>query len=74
MPEVKRQTERLIGILAIGLVVLNYPLLSLFSKVKLLFGIPVLYFYIFAVWALFILCVALILEKSASSSKIDKSA
>lgn len=73
MPEVKRQTERLIGILAIGLVVLNYPLLSLFSKVKLLFGIPVLYFYIFAVWALFILCVALILEKSASSSKPDKS-
>lgn len=74
MPEVKRQTERLIGILAIGLVVLNYPLLSLFSKVKLLFGIPVLYFYIFAVWALFILCVALVLEGSSSSSKIDKSA
>ena len=74
MPEVKRQTERLIGILAIGLVVLNYPLLSLFSKVKLLFGIPVLYFYIFAVWAVFILSVALVLEGSSSSSKIDKSA
>jgi len=67
MPEVKRQNERLIGILIIGVIVLNYPLLSLFSKVKLIFGVPVLYLYIFVVWSIFIGCVALVLEKKASS-------
>ncbi|MBC8317326.1 MAG: hypothetical protein H8E41_05430 [Desulfobulbaceae bacterium] len=71
MPEVKRrQNERLIVILIIGVIALNYPLLSLFSKVKLIFGIPVLYFYLFTVWTVFIGCVALVLEKTTSSPLI----
>lgn len=63
MPEVKRQRERLIVLPLVGFIALNYPLLSLFSRVRLLFGVPVLYLYLFAVWLLFILCVALLLEK-----------
>ena len=70
MPEIERQNERLIVVLVIGTIALNYPLLSLFSKVRLLFGIPVLYLYIFAIWSVFIACVALILEKKASSSSM----
>ena len=66
MPEVKRQNERLVVMLVLGVIALNYPLLSLFSKVQLLFGIPILYLYIFTVWFVFIVCVALILEKSTS--------
>lgn len=78
MPEVKRQNERLIVMLVIGITALNFPLLSLFSKIKLLFGIPVLYLYIFSVWAVFILCLAFILEKPpfpslmAESKKADR--
>jgi hypothetical protein len=65
MPEAKRQNERLIVLPLAGIIALNYPLLSLFSRVKLLFGVPVLYLYLFAVWLMFIICVALLLEKSA---------
>ncbi len=66
MPESKRQNERLIVLLIIGIIALNYPLLSLFSKVKLIFGIPLLYFYLFSVWIIFIGCVAVILERKSS--------
>jgi len=68
MPEVKRQKERLVVMLIIGVIALNYPLLSLASRLRLLFGIPVLYLYLFAVWSLFILFLALILEKPAAPS------
>lgn len=78
MPESKRQNERLIVMLIIGVIALNYPLLSLFSKAKLIFGVPVLYLYLFVVWFIFIICVAVILEKTTSpplitdSSKLKK--
>ncbi len=66
MPESKRQNERLIVIMIVGVIVLNYPLLSLFSRVKLIFGVPVLSLYLFTVWFIFIGCVAVILEKTTS--------
>lgn len=66
MPEAKRQHERLVAVFIIGVILLNYPLLSLFSKVQLLFGVPVLYLYLFMVWFIFIGCVAVTLEKIKS--------
>lgn len=62
MPETKRKNERLVALFLVGLLALNYPLLSLFSQVKLLYHIPVLYLYIFLCWALLILGVALVME------------
>ena len=67
MPESKRQNERLIVMVIIGVIALNYPLLSLFSKNKLIFEVPVLYLYLFIVWFIFIGCVAAILEKNVTS-------
>lgn len=64
MPEIKRQNERLIAMLIIGIIALNFPLLSLFSKAQLIFGIPVLYLYIFFIWMLLIFCLALVLERA----------
>jgi hypothetical protein len=66
MPDTKRQRERLIALLLIGIIAVNYPVLSLFSKVKQIFNIPVLYLYIFFCWAVFIFCVAIILERPSS--------
>ena len=66
MPESKQQNERLIVMFIIGVIALNYPLLSLFSKVKLIFGIPVLYLYLFVFWIIFIVCIAVIVEKTKS--------
>lgn len=68
MPEVKRQNERLVVILVIGIIALNYPLIALFSRVQVLFGIPILYLYIFTIWSMLIVCIALILEKPAFPS------
>jgi hypothetical protein len=66
MPEANRHHARLTALLVAGLIALNFPLLSLFSKVTLVFGIPLLYLYIFAVWCMFIVCVALILAPPPS--------
>jgi len=66
MPETKRKNERLIALFLIGVLALNYPLIALFSKIMVLFSVPVLFLYIFLCWVLFILGVALIMELPAS--------
>lgn len=63
MSVTKRQVERLIGLLLIGCLALNYPVLSIFSKTVLWFGIPALFFYLFLSWALFIGLAAALIEK-----------
>ena len=55
--------QRLVAIVLLGCVLFNYPVLSLFSKPGALFGIPLLYFYIFAVWALLIGLTAYVIER-----------
>jgi hypothetical protein len=67
MSVTKRQGERLIGLLLIGLIAINYPLLALFNKTVLWFGIPALYLYLFVFWALFIGLAAAVMEKRDSS-------
>ena len=62
IPGVKRRGERLIGILVAGIILLNFPLLSVFSVNKLVFGIPILYGYLFSVWILILGVTALILR------------
>jgi hypothetical protein len=66
MTDAKQQNGRLAALLLTGLIALNYPLLTLFSKVRLLWNIPVLYLYLFTVWYIFIVCVVLILAQPAS--------
>ena len=56
------QNERLVVLALIGALALNYPLLSIFSEGGLLFGIPILYLYLFVFWAGFIALAALIIE------------
>ncbi len=63
----KRQGERLIGLLLVGLIVINYPILALFNKTVLWFGIPALYLYLFVFWALFIGIAAAVMEKPGPS-------
>ncbi len=67
MSVTKRQNERLTGLLLIGLIVINYPLLALFSKTVLWFGIPALYLYLFVFWAVFIGLAAAVMEKREKS-------
>ena len=48
---------RLAAISLLGIVLLNFPLLSTVSKGKLVAGIPVLFFYLFAVWAVLLVLI-----------------
>ena len=52
-------TKRLVALLLMGCVLLNFPILSLVNLEILIFGIPLLYVYIFCVWALIISLTAL---------------
>lgn len=59
-----KRTPRLIALFFLGVVLLNYPLLSLFNQPRLVWGIPLLYGYVFLVWALLIILVGLTARSS----------
>jgi predicted permease len=55
--------QRLVAIVLLGCVLFNYPVLSLFSKPVSWLGVPLLYLYIFAVWAFLIGLTAFLIER-----------
>ena len=55
---------RLVALFLLGFLLFNYPLLPLFSGRAEVLGVPLLYAYIFAVWALLIGLMALVAERS----------
>ena len=59
-------TKRLVGLFLLGYVLFNYPLLSLFNHNRLIFGIPMLYGYIFFIWVIMIFMVILIVNVKPS--------
>jgi hypothetical protein len=58
-----RRGQRLAAVFVVGLLVFNYPLMSLASSDTTLLGIPVLYLYLFGSWALIVGTMALIIER-----------
>ena len=54
--------QRLIALFIFGCLLFNYPVLSLFNVVAAVFGVPVLYAYIFAAWALMVGLMAWVVE------------
>jgi hypothetical protein len=55
--------DRFIGLFVIGAILFNPPILNLFGGT--VFGWPTLFVYLFGAWALIILAVALLSEKSS---------
>lgn len=55
--------QRLAAIFLLGAVLLNYPVLSLFARPAAIFGIPVLYAYLFGAWALLVGLMAFVAER-----------
>jgi hypothetical protein len=55
--------QRLAAVFLLGCALFNYPLLSLFNKPGAIFDIPLLYIYLFAVWAVLIALMAYVIEK-----------
>ena len=60
-PSVKGQ--RLVALFLLGCLLFNYPLLDLFAGPGQVFGIPLLYVYVFAAWALLLALMAVVVEK-----------
>ncbi len=55
--------QRLVALFLIGFLLFNYPLLFLFNSGGTVFGIPLLYAYIFGAWGGLIALMALVVEK-----------
>jgi hypothetical protein len=60
-PSVKGQ--RLAALFLLGFLLFNYPLLTLFVGPPRAWGIPLLYVYVFAVWAGLIGLMVLVVER-----------
>lgn len=59
--------QRLVALFFVGLLLLNYPVLSLFDRVVELLGVPLLFLYIFVVWACLIVVMAWLIEVRGGS-------
>jgi hypothetical protein len=53
---------RLVALCMLGMVLFNFPVLALFNVPGTLFGVPLLYAYIFLAWAALIALMALVAE------------
>jgi len=61
----KLHAQRLIALFVLGCLLFSFPLLSLFNTGGTMWGIPVLYAYLFGVWIGLIALMALVVERSS---------
>lgn len=54
------RTPRFVALCMLGILLFNYPILALFNVSGTLFGVPVLYSYLFIAWAALIALMALV--------------
>ncbi|UTW09225.1 hypothetical protein [Pseudomonas benzenivorans] len=64
MADPGKQSQRLVALFALGWLLFSYPLLSLFDVDGRLWGIPLLYAYLFLAWAALIGLMMLVIERS----------
>ena len=58
------RAARFVALCMAGLLLFNFPILALFNTPAMLFGVPVLYVYVFAAWAVLIVLMALAAESA----------
>lgn len=57
--------QRLVAVFLAGLILFNYPVLSLFDRFAVVAGIPLVFVYLFAAWAALIALMAWVVERRA---------
>ncbi|MBE0616203.1 MAG: hypothetical protein IH604_21250 [Burkholderiales bacterium] len=62
MDKFEVKARRLVALCMLGVLLFNYPMLALFNVAATVFGIPVLYAYIFVSWSLLIAGMAYVIE------------
>ena len=55
--------QRFVALCMLGMVLFNFPILALFNVSGTLFGVPLLYAYIFIAWAALIALMAVTAER-----------
>ena len=55
--------QRLVAVFVVGCVLLCFPMIALFDRPETIGGIPLLYAYVFGVWAVLIVVLALIVGR-----------
>jgi hypothetical protein len=63
MQDPESRAQRMIALCMLGCVLFNFPVLALFNVSESVFGVPVLYAYIFIAWALLIAWMAWVAER-----------
>ena len=58
-----RTSTRLVVLAVVGFALFNYPLLRIADVPEVVLGVPLVWLYVFVVWVLLILLVALTLRK-----------
>jgi hypothetical protein len=62
MSHPERKGQRMVAICMLGALLFNFPVLALFNVPGTLFGIPLLYAFIFAAWAAVIALMAVVVD------------
>jgi hypothetical protein len=62
MSDFESKGQRFVALCMLGILLFNYPILALFNVSGTLFGVPVLYAYMFIAWAAMIAMMAWIAE------------
>ncbi|MEY4598977.1 MAG: hypothetical protein RLZZ445_1774 [Pseudomonadota bacterium] len=55
--------QRLVALFMLGCLLFNYPLLTLFASDIRIWGIPLVYVYLYVAWAALISAMALVIER-----------
>ena len=55
--------HRMVGLFLLSCLLFNYPLLALFNVSGMVWGVPVLYTYLFASWGLVIALAAVVMDR-----------
>ena len=58
MNDFESKGQRFVALCMLGVLLFNYPVLALFNVAGVLFGVPLLYAYMFIAWALLIALMA----------------
>jgi hypothetical protein len=62
MNNFERKGQRFLALCMLGMLLFNYPILTIFNVPGTIFGVPVLYAYLFAAWAALIASMAYVAE------------
>jgi hypothetical protein len=62
MSDIESKGQRFIALCMLGMLLFNYPILALFNVSGTVFGVPVLYAYIFIAWVALIVMMAFVAE------------